>query len=189
MDCLESRQGRTMAQKEDFYCVDFPHPDREDFFMMDDLLEVHLQSLIVDTLCECQTHIFLTIYNHSLCEFYETGKRQEATSYQSIYDDVWEAMVIFVSNMSKIRMELEDPNTRVPPRLVSFPDSQDLNLGKRTRSGDNDLPGSKRMAEDNSSRKKQKLGEDAFDVKYEEETAEEDTVQDMAGITREDSKR
>ncbi|XP_006460414.1 hypothetical protein AGABI2DRAFT_117365 [Agaricus bisporus var. bisporus H97] len=186
---LKRVKGVPWLNKMIFTVFDFPHPDREDFFMMDDLLEAHLQNLIVDTLCECKTHIFLTIYNHSLCEFYEKGKRQEATSYQSIYDDVWEAMVIFIANMSNIHMELEDPNTRVPPRLVSFPDSQGLDLGKRTRSGDNDSPGSERMAEDNSSRKRQKLGEDAFDDIFEEETAEEDTIQDMAGITREDSKR
>ncbi|KAF7775873.1 hypothetical protein Agabi119p4_4266 [Agaricus bisporus var. burnettii] len=186
---LKRVKGVPWLNKLIFTVFDFPHPDRVDFFMMDDLLEAHLQYLIVDTLCECKTHIFLTIYNHSLCEFYEKGKRQEATSYQSIYDDVWEAMVIFIANMSNMHMELEDPNTRVPPRLVSFPDSQGLDLGKRTRSGDNDGPGRERTAEDNSSRKKQKLGEDAFDDMYEEETAEEDTIQNVAGITREDSKR
>ncbi|EKM82149.1 hypothetical protein AGABI1DRAFT_105479 [Agaricus bisporus var. burnettii JB137-S8] len=137
-----------------FAVLDFPHPDRETFFKKGNALQAYLEPLIHNSLCERHAHTFLAIYNHSLLEFYSKGERQKATSYQSIYRVVWEVMEIFVRNMSDVSMELEDPDTRVPPWPVSLPGSQAT--GKRLRTRVDNYSAVETTGEDSSSRKKQK---------------------------------
>ncbi|EKM82150.1 hypothetical protein AGABI1DRAFT_126494 [Agaricus bisporus var. burnettii JB137-S8] len=170
-----------------FAVLDFPHPDRDDFFMMGDLLHNLLHDLIIDALCDRKAHSFLAIYHLRLYEFYLTGKRQDDTSYQSIYGAIWEAMQIFIQNMSDVTMALGEPNTTVPSYPIYIPRSQEL--GKRSRSTDNGIADRKTNRDDGSSKKKQKSGGDVFEGIDEEDTVEEDTVyvQDMASIAREDS--
>jgi hypothetical protein len=178
-------KGAKWLRKMIFIVLDFPHPHREAFFKKVHTLQDHPEHLIHDTLRGCNTHTFLAIYNLSLCEFYATGVRQDATSYHSIYGTVWAAMEHFVRKVSCISMELEDPSKRAPPSPVSFIDPQDL--GKRARSIENDdMPDKVTTAKDGSSRKRQKSGGDVFIDTDEESTAEENTI-DMAGIAREDS--
>jgi hypothetical protein len=84
----------------------------------------------------------------------------------------------FIQNMLGVSMELEDPHLRAQPPPISLPIVQEL--GKRSRSADNDSVSDRKTTEANgSSRKKQKSSGDVFKDTSEEDTAEEDTVQDI----------
>jgi hypothetical protein len=154
-----------------FAVLDFPSPSRETFFLKGTDIYEHIDSLIQsDTIHDCGTPSFLTVYNVLLCQFYADGNRLDANGYQHIYEIVWNELVEFVRNMSDFSMELEDPYLRLQPVPPSRPG--DPEIRKRARSvgmSDTKIP-----TEGDSSRKKSKAGGDVFEDANEEELAEDD---------------
>jgi hypothetical protein len=174
-------KGAPLLYEMIFTVLNSPDRDREDFFMLGDLLLDRLERYILDPLCDRNAHIFLAIYNQSLCGFYDSGERQKASSYQNIYHTVWSAMEYLIQNLSDVSMELENPHLRAPPPPASL--SVVPEFGKRSRSADNAcVSDRKTTAEDGSSRKKPKLGGDVFQDTNEEDMAEEDMVQAVTEV-------
>src|SRR5258708_7696096 len=81
-------KGMPWLQYQIFCVLEYPHPDRQEFFKRGVRLEDHLPDLIHDTLCDCRVHIFLSFYSALLCQIYV--QQQEAS--QILYCDIWGVM-------------------------------------------------------------------------------------------------
>jgi hypothetical protein len=144
-----------------FAVLGVPSEERRDLFLEDDsLLLIHLTRMTHQVLRDCNAPIFLTVYNEQLCTFYEQGNRQDISSYQGVYKDVWLAMETFIPKVSDVSMKLEDPHLRPRPSPQSFPG--DLEVRKRSRSMGASDKNTPEPGEEGPSRKKSKVSRDVF---------------------------